>query len=167
MNKKNLSSDSDFLSGHLDRILSFFFRVDSKASALFAINSTLLGVMFVRFDFSQIVYWQIAIPTILATLLLSTSMIFLYVCGFPHLQGGHNSLIYFYEISKRTESGFVQEILSAASDDLNKDIAQQIWRNSEILSIKFLFLKRAFICTSFSLLPWCVFLSISSWSLSS
>jgi hypothetical protein len=52
----------------LDRVMGFFPRVDSKASALFAINSTMLGVLAARLDRTDFDTWYIVLCAALAAI---------------------------------------------------------------------------------------------------
>lgn len=145
-------------SEQLNRVLGFFGRVESKASALFAINSALLAILCLNLSRNDIHIWYLAASAILAVCLILISHYFLYRCAFPSLKGGNNSLIYFREIANRTEAKFIDEFVSAGEDELTRDILGQVWRNAEILKIKFNSVKVAFILTAISLLPWAAFL---------
>jgi hypothetical protein len=145
-------------STQLDRVLGFFARVDSKASFLFAFNATLLGVEAVNFQVSDIHVWYLVVPAALTVLLIVASVYFLYVCAFPHLKGGSQSLVYFREIAGRTEANFIDEFLKVSNAQFAKDLLGQVWRNSEILKIKFNAIKVAFIISIISMIPllWCL-----------
>jgi len=87
----------------------------------------------------------------------------LYLGAFPSLEGGHDSLIYFREIAKRTESRFIEERSSQSDDGYAKDVLSQVWRNSEILRQKFNHISSAFNWMAVAILPWVeclVFLSV-------
>ena len=60
----------------------------------------------------------------------------LLVC-FPHPDGGQSSLVYFREIAKLREADYLDRYLVLSEDDLRKDVAGQIWRNSQIVAAKF------------------------------
>ena len=148
----------DVASEQLNRVLGFFGRVDSKASALFATNSALLAIVCLNLSGSDIYVWYLTASAALAISLILVSHYFLYRCAFPSLKGGNNSLIYFREIANRTEAKFIDEFVSADEDELTKDVLGQVWRNAEILKIKFDSVKVSFILTAISLLPWAAFL---------
>jgi hypothetical protein len=142
----------------LDRILGFFARVDAKSSALFAINSGMIAVLCANLSASDILSWYVVLAAALALGLLLVSQYFIYKCAFPTLKGGHSSLIYFREIAKKTEANFIDQFLASEIESMTKDFLGQVWRNSEILKIKFDALKVSFILTATALLPWTVFL---------
>ena len=147
----------------LDRVLSFFARVDAKANALFAINSGLLAVMGTRVRAPHLDEWLIFLPAIVATIAIVVSLIYLYMGAYPQLKGGAGSLVYFGEIANRTESQFSKDYKAATSEERLDDLICQIWRNSEILKMKFHAVRWAFIWTATALIPWCWFLAASSW----
>lgn len=148
----------------LDRILAFFPRVEGKAAFLFALNSATLAFMAVNVHRGDLTTWYIAAPGILATVLLFASVYFVYRCFFPSLSGGAASLFYFREIARRTETKFIDEFSSQDEKQLTRDALGQVWRNSEILTVKFNALKMAFILTAISTLPTTLFLAAVAWT---
>ena len=148
----------------LDRVLGFFPRVDAKASALFAIDAAILAVMAAHLRAAHLEKWYVIIPAVVAAVAVIVALVFLYICAFPHLKGGGGSLVYFGEISRRTEVTFASEFKSATADERLDDLISQIWRNSQILGIKFHAVKWAFIWTAVALAPWCWYLAASSWT---
>lgn len=145
-------------SKQLDRVLSFFARVEAKASFIFAVNSTLLALIALNFHKEDFSRWYIVGPAALSVLLVGISLIFVYRCTFPSLKGGSNSLIYFREIAKRREAEYVEQFSDIDEDALARDFIAQTWRNSEILTAKYDSMKIAFIMSALSLIPWFVFL---------
>ena len=76
----------------LNRTLTFFPRVDSKASLIFGINTGLLAVLATR----SAIYTQLRfewIPIGLTLLLLGISFWHLYKEAFPSLKGGQEYLL--------------------------------------------------------------------------
>jgi hypothetical protein len=146
----------------LDRVLSFFSRVEAKASFIFAINSALLGILAVHVERSDFNDWLRYSSLGLAALGLAASYYYVYRCSFPNLSGGHLSLIYFKEISRLREQGYIHQFREISQDAYIDDILAQTWRNSAILTEKFRTIKIAFIGTGLSLLPWTVYLAMSS-----
>jgi hypothetical protein len=144
----------------LDRILGFFSRVESKGSVLLAINTTMLAVLGgnappIKY-FTEWYMFVFVVPL----LLICFSFWHLYKISFPNLEGGISSLIYFREITKRTESKYVDDFKNIKDDEYLNDLLSQGWRNSEILKEKFNHLKFAFILLAISILPWAISLSI-------
>ena len=143
----------------LNLVLSFFPRIDAKASAVFAIDTGMLGYLAAHIPpWASLRWWEFAVP--LATLaLIGLSLKHLYGVAFPNLKGGSGSLIYFGEISKKREAKFVDEFLAQSEPEHLKDVLGQTWRNSEILAEKFRDLNWAFIFMISSIPPWVIALS--------
>jgi Family of unknown function (DUF5706) len=153
---------TELVERQLDRVLLFFGRVESKTSFLLATNASLLAVMLLNLDYSDISKWYIATPLVLALILNSDSLFHVYRATHPSLEGGAGSYVYFAEISARPEQVFVEGFLAQDIEEYKKDLLRQVWRNSQILSQKFSDVKRASSSLIFSLLPWVIFLMASS-----
>jgi len=128
--------------------------VDSKAFALLAINLTMLAVLAARLDSADLSTWYIVLCAALAVVGVAYSLGSLYLCAYPNLKGGSGSYVYFQAIANRIESTFVDEFTALDEKRWLRDISCQVWRNSEILSIKFAALKHSFIGTLAALVPW-------------
>ena len=89
-------------------------------------------------------------------------MLNLYRCAYPHLKGGHQSLVYFAEIAKLRESDYVNRIVSFDDEAFRSDLAGQIWRNAEIITCKYGYLKQATVAAMLSLIPWTILLAATS-----
>lgn len=143
-------------------ILSFFSRVDAKASALLAINTGMLAILASN---APPIATMSRLSYVLAgtsAVMVAASLWFLYRVAFPALDGGLDSLIYFREIAKRTESSFIDAF--KAQDEVLRvnDLLGQVWRNSCILAAKFDALKRAFILMALAIIPWAVAVTMFS-----
>lgn len=146
----------------LDRVLTFFARVEAKASFLFAIDTGLLALIAVNLRLEDFGRWYVMVPGVLAVLLIVASLWFIYQCHFPKLDGGSGSLVYFAEIARRTEAKFITECEALDDAALTKDYLGQTWRNAQILTAKFAHVKTAFTLTGLALLPWFAFLVAAS-----
>lgn len=144
---------SEVAAAQLDRVLAFFPRADAKGSVLLAVDTGMLAFLASNSPPSASFDWWILI-TLLPALLLGISLWHLYRGAFPSLKGGHDSLIYFREVSKRTESGFIEEFIAQPDEAYLKDVLSQVWRNSEILKEKFDHISSAFNWMAFAILPW-------------
>jgi Family of unknown function (DUF5706) len=146
----------------LSLVLSFFPRVDAKASALLAINTGMLAVLASN---APPVLTMSVFSCVLAGVtvaMIGVSFWFLYRVAFPILHGGHQSLIYFREIARRTESNFVDEFGAQQEGARIKDLLGQVWRNSCILTSKFDSLRWAFILMALAIVPWVTAVSLFS-----
>ncbi|MGB7888691.1 MAG: Pycsar system effector family protein [Xanthobacteraceae bacterium] len=145
----------------LDRIMGFFPRVDAKGSFLFALNTGMLAFLFLNLRPTDLNAWFLALPAGVAIVTLAASLINLYRSAYPSLKGGAESLIYFREIAKRTEAKYI-DAFTKQTDAYVRDVMGQVWRNSEILTIKYDAVKLAFTLTAFTLIPWSIFLSAAA-----
>lgn len=144
----------------LNLVLSFFSRVDSKASVVLALDTAMAGYLASRLPSAKAIpSWLLPFP-ILAFVLIGLSIWKLYRVTFPNLIGGNRSLVYFREIAARTESKFIDEFAAQVEGDYAKDLLGQAWRNSEILVAKFGHLKLAFIFMALAVAPWALSLAI-------
>lgn len=140
----------------LTLVLSFFGRVETKLSVVLGIDLATLGFLATRFPGTQSVQVAGWIAGGAFVALCGFSLWQLYKGSFPQLEGGNASLVYFREISKRTEVQFVDEFNAASAEALAKDVLGQVWRNSQILSQKFDHLVSAYRLMALSVIPWVV-----------
>jgi hypothetical protein len=137
----------------LDRILAFFPRADAKASVLLAVDTGMLAILAGNFPPSSS-FDLIILTTLLPVSLLGISLWHLYMGAFPRLKGGQGSLVYFREISNRTEARFIEEFTAQSDEAHVKDLLSQVWRNSEILKEKFDHISSAFNWMALAIPPW-------------
>ncbi len=134
-------------------VLSFFSRVDAKASALLAIDTGMLAVLTSKAPPVIAISTTAYVLASITALMLAGSLFFLYRVAFPALKG-ERSLIYFRSIAAMSESDFIHAFAAEGEDGRVKDLLGQVWRNSAILTAKFDALKRAFILMGLSVIPW-------------
>jgi hypothetical protein len=137
----------------LNLVLSFFSRVETKISVVLAINTAMLAVLTANLPSPENFELRMSIG-VLAGLLLTRSYWCLFRASFPILQGGSKSLIYFREIAQRKGNDFVSEFSQQTDEDHTNDILWQAYRNSEILTQKFDYLKKAFVAMLLAIIPW-------------
>jgi hypothetical protein len=158
---RGLRTDLKEARDQLTLILSFFSRVDAKASALLAIDTGMLAVLTSKappFTTISTVSYVLAGVT---AVMLAGSLFCLYRVAFPSLDGGP-SLIYFRAIAGMTETDFIDAFAAEEEDSHVKDLLGQVWRNSYILTAKFDALKRAFILMALAVIPWCATVALFS-----
>jgi hypothetical protein len=148
--KMQLSASHD----ELALVVSFFSRVDAKASVVLAVDTGMVGYLSSHLPGLDSVRWWEFIAPACTVALLFWSYWFLYKGAFPRLKGGEGSLVYFREIAGRTETKFVDEFMSQHQEAYIKDVLGQAWRNSQILKEKFNDLRYAFIFMAIAVLPW-------------
>jgi hypothetical protein len=143
----------------LNLVLSFFPRVDAKASVVLAVDTGMAGYLAAHLPpLYSLRWWEFLAPAC-AFALLVLSFWHLYKGAFPTLKGGDRSLVYFREIARRTESKFIDEFMLQEEVAYIKDTLGQVWRNSEILTDKFDHLKFSFIFLAGAVLPWTIALA--------
>src|SRR5260370_8076032 len=121
----------------LDLVLSFFSRVDAKASVVLGLDTAMAGYLAGRMpSLKAMPYWQTLIP-LTAFLLIGNSIWQLYKGAFPNLAGGKLSLVYFRVVAKRTESKFIDEFLAQNETHYVKNLPLQPNRNSQIFFHQF------------------------------
>ena len=143
----------------LNRTLTFFPRVDSKATAVFGVNAGLLAILATRGLLYSELRWE-WVPIGLTLLFLVVSFWHLYHEAFPSLKGGQESLLYFREISTQTEAEYIEAWRQLTDENYLNDILGQTWRNSVILKQKFDHLKLAFCSLALAIVPWIVTLMV-------
>ena len=141
----------------LTRILSFFPRAETKAAIILGLDTALLAFLVPKFHaFSCFQPWMLVL--FLPVILIGLSIFFLYLSSSPQLNGGHNSLIYFKEVAKVSEEKYIKKFSKQSLTDHINDLISQVWRNSEILSVKFSYLKYSYSLLLVSILPVCIVL---------
>lgn len=136
-------------------------RAEGKVSFLFAVNIGMAGVIAANFPIS-IAFTLGAVPAWVCLVLLAISTFRIFGAFFPHLNGAsHTSMIYFGDIASMPSDNFTSAYVEQSDADVTRDAVCQIWRNSEILKLKFERTKFAFQTTALALLPWLLALSIA------
>lgn len=155
-------NSTTFATAQLDRLMGFFPRVEAKASFILASNIAMLGVLAVNFPVRAIDSPR-GYCGIIAALALIVSLWQLYVVFFPHLKPGEKtSLIFFGDIAHMGWRGYHKAVSYLTDDALLLDLTCQIWRNSEILKIKFHKTRAAFIFTLIAVPFWSLLLSAAT-----
>ncbi len=161
MNRGQLDDEISSATTQLDRVLGFFPRVDSKASFLFAIDTGLIAIMLTNLQSDDIEFPYVGALLFATIYFALASLFYVYRCAFPHLAGGANSLIYFRAIARKTAQEYIGAVRSETPEQRLEDLLCQVWRNSEILTIKFDAVELAFRLTIVALAPWITFLMIA------
>ena len=146
----------------LDRVLSFFSRVEGKASFLFATNIGMLAIAFTNLTYADLKTWFIVGPLALSLFCAASAIFHVGSVVKPNLQGGKSSTIYFASIAQMSDSQYASEFMSQTDRELEEQILKQVHRNSEILKDKFESVAKSLFWTTISTLPWALYLIISS-----
>jgi hypothetical protein len=149
----------DLAKDQLNRTLGFFPRLDAKHSVVLAVDTGMLAFLFTRMPDWHVITGWFAVAPVIAVVLLALSIWCLYRGSEPALTGGHESVLYFREIAKRTESQYIDAVREISEEGYLKDLLAQVWRNSEILTAKFTHLKNALNLLALAILPWLIALA--------
>jgi hypothetical protein len=106
---------SEAATAQRDRVLAFFPRADAKGSVLLAVDTGMLAILASNLPPSSS-FDLIILITLLPAFLLGFSLWHLYMGAFPSLKGGQGSLVYFREVSNKTESRFMEEFASQSDE---------------------------------------------------
>src|SRR5438128_2399521 len=121
----------------LNLILTFFARVETKLSVVLGVDLAMLGFLASKFPGTAAMDDWGWIAAGGFVVLDALSLINLYIASAPQLEGGHDSLVYFKEIAKRTELAYADVFTGLSAQALARDVLGQVWRNSQILKVKF------------------------------
>lgn len=146
-----------FALGQVDRLMNFFPRGDTKATALFAFNVALLSLLALNFPYTK--------PTTLLSCLAGATLVpivlslrRLYAVFFPDLKPADtHSAVYFGDIAKTSVADYAARLKAQTEEELLQDLACQIHRNSQILAAKFDALAKASIYAGIAIVPWLIF----------
>lgn len=125
---------------NLGRILSIFPRVDTVSSFVLATDVGMLAVLGSNAPALMSFRWYTVFAGV-PILFIGASLWHIYKGSFPRLEGGPLSLIYFREIAFRKEEEFVRDFMGQSEEAYLKDLLNQTYRNSQILTQKFDHLK--------------------------
>ena len=140
----------------LDRQLRWIAAADAKIPPVLAVTTAMLGVLSGFAPKPGDWTWLLALFTATALLMLSASVVNLFLAGFPRTEGPKRSLVYFGGISERSESEFIDEVLTVQDETYLRDLASQCYRNAEIAGAKFGHVKSATKLMFGSFLPWAI-----------
>lgn len=121
----------------LDRMQSFFPRIDAKVTAVAAWLSLEAAVIALNTKLADLHVTYVWVPFAAYMLTTAVAATKVWECVFPHSKGGQGSLIYFGAIADRTEGSFRNEFKTASETSLLDDVIGQVWRNAEIVCAKY------------------------------
>ena len=146
----------ELLETNLARLLGWIAAADAKLSPILAINSAALGAL-AAFA-GPIQNWTPTMIVLVATtlLLLTISLLNIFLANFPRTSGPKGSLVYFGGITDAGPDQFVSRILTVSLDEYAHDLAQQCYRNAQIAGEKFQHVRLAMVYLFVALVPWAV-----------
>jgi hypothetical protein len=121
----------------LDRMQSFFPRIDAKVTAVAAWLSIEVAVAALNTKLDDLDVAYVCVPFGAFVLASGASAARVWQCVFPDRKGGQGSLIYFGAIADRTEGAFRNAFKAATETEMLDDVIGQVWRNAEIVCAKY------------------------------
>lgn len=137
----------------LGLVLGFFPRVDTRLSAVLALDLGMLALAGDRWSSNDASWWVIACAVAFA-LSICISFYHLWDAIVPDRRGGTDSLVFFRSIASLQESEFRRRYTNLSSAELASDLLEQAWRNSRILECKFRALRNACVAMATAVPPW-------------
>jgi len=146
----------------LDRMQSFFPRIDAKITAVAAWLSVEIAVAGLNTKLSDLRAAYVWVPFVVFLITTGWSGSCVWRCLFPDRKGGQGSLIYFGSIANRTEGSFQSDFKAASDGQLLDDVLGQVWRNAEIVCDKYIAVQSSIRWATVSLLSLIVTLVATS-----
>lgn len=146
---------------NLQRKLDWVGRHDSRTVFVTGILIAMLGLL--ASACSKIIAWSYFFYLIfsVAGLPLFVSLIFIYRSQYPKTFSVNTSLNYFGTIAQMKFDEFKRRTTQATDEEYLDDLLCQIHINSQILSLKFKFLKTSFILLGVAVIPWLICIYVS------
>lgn len=142
----------------LDRTQAFHGRIETRSAGLLALNLAMAGIIVLNITQKIILTHWACVGAVALFLNLAASACIIAI-SFSHLKNKvRPSLLYFGDISRLLADDYIAKVKAATLENLLDDALCQIWRNSEILSMKFARLQWAFALTCAAIVPWLIFL---------
>ena len=152
----------------LQRVIGFVRLADAKAAPIIALQVALVGTLAARFDRLQPIVlqsqwgWeQIVLIAAIALYLacLVAVIIFAALVYIPrNPTTGDESLIYFEDIAAMPRERFAERAAQAAPEEIERQLIDQIYRVSEVVSVKMRRVRCAFVLSAPASVLWVVLL---------
>jgi phosphoglycerol transferase MdoB-like AlkP superfamily enzyme len=157
----NIDSKISQAETNLQRKLEWVGRHDSKIVFVTGIIIAMLGLL--ASASSKIDNWNFWLYVVFAVtaLLLFVSLFFVYKSQYPKTFSSNTSLNYFGTIAELKFDEFKRRTKQATDDEYLDDLLCQIHINSQVLKLKFCFLKISLILLGSSIIPWLICLYFS------
>lgn len=157
----NIESKISQAEENLQRKLDWVGRHDSKIVFVTGILIAMLGLL--ASATSKIEEWNCFLYSVfgLTGLLLFASLFFIYKSQYPKTFSSNTSLNFFGTIADMKFDEFKRKTKQATDEDYLDDLLCQIHINSQVLKLKFRFLKISLILLGISVIPWLICLYLS------
>ncbi len=157
----NIESKISQAETNLQRKLEWVGRHDSKIVFIAGVLIAMLGLL--ASACSKIEGWNGWLYVVFGVsgLLLFISLIFVYKSQYPKTFSSNTSLNYFGTIADLKFDEFKRRTKQATDDEYLDDLLCQVHINSQVLKLKFRFLKTSLILMGVSVIPWLICLYLS------
>jgi hypothetical protein len=142
------------LESNLARQLAWIAAADAKTGPVLTVNTAALGALAaVALPLGA---WTVAQSFfgVAAVVLLALSFIHVFVASFPRTDGPVGSMVFFGEITRRSEAEFLAAMAPLDPEAYRVDLARQCYRNAQIAGQKFRHVKLATTFLLLALIPW-------------
>lgn len=137
----------------LNLVLGFFPRVDTRLSAVLALDLGMLALAGERWS-SHDASWRLIACSAAFAIPICASFYHLWDAIVPDRRGGTYSVVFFRSIASLQESEFRRRYMNMSSAELACDLLEQAWRNSKVLECKFTALRKACIAMAIAVPLW-------------
>ncbi|WP_146096641.1 Pycsar system effector family protein [Xanthomonas arboricola] len=138
----------------LDRHITWINAADSKAAFSVAASTTLLAGLAAAYEKAHIVEWLAASLTVLSAILACGAVL----CGSMVVRarttGPESSIIFFGKIANLSAGEYLSKLIAINSEELLRDYAHQIHRNSQIAVSKYKWVTRSLTLAKLSGIAW-------------
>ncbi len=157
----NIDSKISQAETNLQRKLEWVGRHDSKIVFVTGIIIAMLGLL--ASSSSKIDNWTFWLYVVfgVTALMLFISLFFIYKSQYPKTFSSNKSLNYFGTIAELKFTEFKRRTKEATDDEYLDDLLCQIHINSQVLKLKFRFLKISLILLGSCVIPWLICLYFS------
>lgn len=152
----NIDSKINQAETNLQRKLEWVGRHDGRTVFVTGIIIAMLGIL--ASSSSKITVWTFweYLTLGMTALLLFASLLFIYKSQYPKTFSANTSLNYFGTIAEMKFDEFRQRTRQATNEEYFDDLLCQIHINSQVLRLKFRFLKISLILLGVAVIPWLI-----------
>ena len=146
----------EYLEKELERLLNWIQASESKINVVTTFSITMLSVLAIivtnttKWNCGSIIFTSFSAIIILLSLLFTTLALF------PVTKGPKDSLIYFGEINKLELDIYKKQVNELNEQSYMDDLTKQCYRNAQIATKKYYYVKRALFCLFISFIPWLI-----------
>ena len=138
----------------LARLLEWIRASDARVPPIAALNTAMLGVFAVNVPSRDEWTWTLVAFGTSTVVSLIASLVLLAIATWPRTHGPEGSLTFFEGIKRTGLSGYRDAMTSLKEEDYLVELIEQSYRNAEIASSKFRFVRFAMSASFIGILLW-------------